>query len=234
MRACAQAMNHPPSWQDHAGTFGRKNGWRGAGCTGRSAPGDTGDAEGCTSHWCKTAAPLAFASLLSPPEAWSCCADTNYTWIPGKQTMAPDSEMLTGFKNGQPESACLGPMEKNSPWGCTPWMAPGTAPLFSPCGINGGNPMGCDRGNPSPDNCGAGGWGHGPDARTLPGNDRPYEWKRGTNVEVSWGVLVNRENPHLVCPLLGQALTCGSCVQTAAATGTRFARNRRGTGRTWT
>merc|ERR1712072_915098 len=33
--------------------------------------------------------------------------------------------------------------------------------------------------------------GHGPDARTLPGNDRPFVWKRGSNQEVSWGIMVN-------------------------------------------
>ena len=41
-------------------------------------------------------------------------------------------------------------------WGNEPWKAPGTAPLYSPCGIEGGNPLGCPVGEDG--QCGAGGW----------------------------------------------------------------------------
>ena len=58
---------------------------------------------------------------------------TNFTRIPGEQTIA-DSMLLSG----KGMSA-----RKN------PWFAPGTAPVFSPCGIWGGNPGGCRAGDPT-------------------------------------------------------------------------------------
>ena len=76
-----------------------------------------------------------------------------------------------------------------------PWRAPGQAPVFSPCGISGGNPLGCPRGNPNQTQCDGGGWGHGPDARTLPGNTKPTIWKQGSQVEAGWGIMANRAQP---------------------------------------
>merc|ERR1719262_2041070 len=56
-----------------------------------------------------------------------------------------------------------------------PWRAPGSAPVWSPCGVDGGKPQGCPSGSPSMSGCEGGGYGHGPDARSLPGNVRPAE-----------------------------------------------------------
>ena len=58
---------------------------------------------------------------------------TNATVIPGEQTI-PES-MLTPNK---------GFAHRNNPW-----FAPGTAPVYSPCGVWGGNPGGCRSGDPS-------------------------------------------------------------------------------------
>lgn len=55
----------------------------------------------------------------------------------------------------------------------------------------GGNPLGCPPGNPDPTDCESGGYGHGYDARTLPGNAKPTNWQAGRNHNVSWGILVN-------------------------------------------
>ena len=32
-----------------------------------------------------------------------------------------------------------------------PWRSPGSAPIFSPCGVAGGNPNGCPEGGPHPE-----------------------------------------------------------------------------------
>lgn len=73
-----------------------------------------------------------------------------------------------------------------------PWRAPGTAPVFSPCGHDGGNPTGCPVGNPGAyPSCGAGGYGHGPDMRTLQGNVNPETWPAGSVQEVAWGIVAN-------------------------------------------
>ena len=60
-----------------------------------------------------------------------------------------------------------------------PWMVPGSAPIFSPCGVNGGNPFGCPAGrdnrtrtrfNP----CHKGGWAFG-----RPATD--YGWQHAAS-----------------------------------------------------
>ena len=47
-----------------------------------------------------------------------------------------------------------------------PWMVPGSAPIFSPCGVNGGNPLGCPAGRDNRtragfNHCHKGGWAFG-------------------------------------------------------------------------
>merc|ERR1719325_442978 len=83
-----------------------------------------------------------------------------------------------------------------------PWMAPGTAPVWNPCGVDGGNPYGCPVGNPSECDCDGGGYGHGRDGRSLPGNTKPHEWTIGEEPEVSWGILANHGGgyQYRLCP----------------------------------
>jgi len=83
-----------------------------------------------------------------------------------------------------------------------PWFAPGTAPVHSPCGIDGGNPYGCPPGNPDPFACAGGGRGHGDDGRTLSGNSKPAEWVVGTIEEVAYGVEANHGGgyQYRLCP----------------------------------
>lgn len=87
-------------------------------------------------------------------------------------------------------------MQKN------PWMAPGSAPVWSPCGYDGGNPWGCPKGNPQKDGCVGGGYGHGPDGRTLPGNTKPTLWTAGAKEEVMYGVTANHGGgySYRLCP----------------------------------
>ena len=51
-----------------------------------------------------------------------------------------------------------------------PWKHPGKAPVWSPCGIGGGDPRGCFDGSfpPKPIPCPAGAVPNGPDARFFP------------------------------------------------------------------
>lgn len=58
--------------------------------------------------------------------------------IPGERTLP--EELI------QPEATCVreGTVEKMDHY---PWMAPGSAPVFSPCGAMGGNPYGCADGS---------------------------------------------------------------------------------------
>ena len=65
-----------------------------------------------------------------------------------------------------------------------PWMAPGSAPVFSACGIAGGNPKGCPEGAPMDQgqDCGGdykGGYSYGPRAEDFEfENIFTTEWKR--------------------------------------------------------
>jgi hypothetical protein len=74
-----------------------------------------------------------------------------------------------------------------------PWTAPGTAPISSPCGIDGGNIEGCPNGNPGKDGCAAGGYGHGPDARKWYQTRQRFvtEWQAGSEVPIKWGITAN-------------------------------------------
>jgi len=60
---------------------------------------------------------------------------SNYTHIVGEPTLAP--EMRT-FPKIEPQY-----QEYISTF---PWMAPGSAPVYTPCGAAGGNPLGCPEG----------------------------------------------------------------------------------------
>ena len=69
-----------------------------------------------------------------------------------------------------------------------PWRAPGQAKIYSPCGIDGGNPDGCPKGNKSPEGCAGGGYAFGPDALKYEFKDvLTTTWKAGSVAEVAWG-----------------------------------------------
>ena len=80
-----------------------------------------------------------------------------------------------------------------------PWLAPGSAPVFGPCGAAGGFPLGCPWGAPRgpADDCGKeagamGGFSYGalghehefPDVVTT-------TWRRGDTVTLDWGMAAN-------------------------------------------
>ena len=65
-----------------------------------------------------------------------------------------------------------------------PWMAPGTAPVFSPCGVWGGNPKGCG-GVEQDGECPGGGSSMGQDSRDIIWNNTvTTQWVRGGVAEV--------------------------------------------------
>ncbi len=74
--------------------------------------------------------------------------------------------------------------------------------MHSPCGVDGGNPYGCPAGATTDCNCDGGGYGHGSDGRSLPGNTRPAEWTIGEQPEVAWGILANHGGgyQYRLCP----------------------------------
>lgn len=123
---------------------------------------------------------------------------SNGTYIPGNRTLPAKAQTFIATCNSWnpiAKSTCAG-MQKN------PWMAPGSAPVWSPCGYDGGNPQGCPVGNPGKSGCQSGGYGHGPDARTLPGNTKPAEWTAGAVEEAIFGVTANHGGgySYRLCP----------------------------------
>ena len=74
-----------------------------------------------------------------------------------------------------------------------PWHHPGRAPVWSPCGIGGGNPRGCFKpGTNIPTPCPEGAAQNGPDARYFPFPDvKTTVWKKGGVAETAWNVVAN-------------------------------------------
>lgn len=173
------AMIKPASWQDpdntHYTDWNAQFGWRAAGCTNETPPAGEEAVIGCISQWY-----------------------TNGTTIPGQRTL-PDNAVtyMATCSSWNPiaKATCAG-MQSN------PWMAPGSAPVWSPCGFDGGNPSGCPIGNPEGSGCQSGGYGHGPDGRTLPGNSKPAEWTAGAMEEAIFGVTANHGGgyQYRLCP----------------------------------
>lgn len=162
------AMIKPPSWIDPDGThytnWDPEFGWRAAGCTGEPPAEGEEDNVGCISQWF-----------------------SNYTQIPGERTLPERAVSYIATCTAKDPLAKLTCAEQQK----NPWMAPGTAPVWTPCGTDGGNPKGCPAGNPRKDGCAPGGYGHGTDARTLPGNSKPAEWTVGAVEETMYGVTAN-------------------------------------------
>ena len=66
--------------------------------------------------------------------------------------------------------------------------------MFSPCGVGGGNPLGCPEGEPySPGQyCPGGGYAFGPNAEDYDFPDvMTTEWKLGSVVEAAWSIVAN-------------------------------------------
>lgn len=187
-------MNWPPTWHDHHGVWKYSAGICYAGCKGKNA---TRPAEGCV-----------------------CEIYSNYTFIPGEPTIPPMSPLKTytdACANHGPGSVdsccqpfCQDPKNQMAGQPCEgcdwtrkmPWRAPGSAPVWSPCGFDGGNPIGCPPGNPDPLACNGGGYGYGPDSRLLPSNAEPTVWIAGGVEEVSMGVTANHGGgyQYRLCP----------------------------------
>ena len=113
---------------------------------------------------------------------------TNNTVTSGEVTIAEDMS--------QPEALC-----KQHGSTSNPWLAPGTAPVFSPCGTMGGNPLGC-RGDGVgnfgdvcifADETFPGGFAKGWNAEEFdwPGEIPVTEWSPGSEQEVRWRVHAN-------------------------------------------
>ena len=108
---------------------------------------------------------------------------SNYTLIPGDRTISPAAR-----SHPQLEELGDGVFDKN------PWMSPGSAPVFSPCGALGGNPLGAVGSSDLifPDI----GWSYGPlaeDYYMSPGfrDVVTTEWKAGSVVEAAWAMVAN-------------------------------------------
>jgi hypothetical protein len=97
----------------------------------------------------------------------------------------------------QPEVTCIGQGQNNMER--KPWNAPGTTPIFGPCGTMGGNPMGCTprnetHGNKFGDCCvkECGGFAGGENAETYEWPTAPItEWYAGSTEKVAWHVSAN-------------------------------------------
>lgn len=123
----------------------------------------------------------------------NCMWFTNFTFHNGPATL-PD-EMRTYQNPGWPGGVDY--------YYNNPWRAPGAAPVFSACGVAGGNPEGCPVGDPTERDCPGGGFSYGPRAEDL---DFPgvvtTEWTRGDTAEVGWGIMANHGGgySYRLCP----------------------------------
>jgi len=113
----------------------------------------------------------------------ACMWFTNYTMIPGSPTLPAD---MRTFQDMYIEG--MGNFDWTSH---NPWRAPGSAPVYSPCGIGGGNPDGCPVGG-AEGQCPGGGYAYGPAAEDVEFPDViTTEWKLGGTAEVGWGIVAN-------------------------------------------
>jgi len=111
---------------------------------------------------------------------------TNWTHTDGEVTLPSDMRTYKDYdkQDGIPFF--------NPDFTPNPWMKPGTANVLSPCGVAGGNPDGCGGGY----DCPGAGYGYGKDARYYRDVDwfknvPVTEWKKGSVVEVGFGLNAN-------------------------------------------
>jgi len=112
---------------------------------------------------------------------------SNWTFIPGVATLDPSLYTLPDFHGDDYQ-----PVEYIYPTtpDRNPWMAPGTARVFSPCGVAGGNPFGMS--STSFETSRGLGFSYGPDARDIDWKDAIFtKWHRGGKAEVGWGIYAN-------------------------------------------
>jgi len=121
----------------------------------------------------------------------NCMWFTNFTFTDGEVTLP--EEMRT-YQD---------PFPGTSYYDSNPWMAPGSAPVYSPCGVAGGNPLGCPVGDPTQRQCPGGGFSFGEAAENLefPGVVST-EWRRGGVEQVGWGIIANHGGgySYRLCP----------------------------------
>merc|ERR1719348_343382 len=116
----------------------------------------------------------------------NCMWYTNYTFIPGEATLEPGLKTFPKI-----ESMLANWTAKH------PWMSPGSAPVFTPCGAAGGNPYGCPEGSqPGPGaDCGqpyGGAFAYGPKAEDYGFQDVvTTAWTAGQKALVGWGQIAN-------------------------------------------
>lgn len=140
-------------------------------------------------------------------EVGACMWFTNYTFISGPPTLT--DEMRT-FQDMY--------IEGMGDWDFTkthPWRSPGSAPIFSPCGIAGGNPYGCPVGGSEGD-CPGGGFGYGPAAEDAEfPNVVTTEWKMGGTGEVGWGIIANHGGgySYRLCKVPEEGVVTEECFQ---------------------
>jgi len=136
---------------------------------------------------------------------------TNNTRIPGPPTITDDSPLRTYFNftappfYHQPDPYHFPGWAP--PYSNHPWRAPGTAPIFSSCGSDGGNPHGCVNSDGTPTPCAVGGDGSGADAIDAYKlgafqNVVTTEWKIGSVVEAAWSFWSNHGGGYAyrLCP----------------------------------
>jgi len=184
----------PPTWHDKMGHIGARPGAQcSAGCTNKAAPGELGNGQACGCQWY-----------------------TNWTFV--QNATIPQSSPLRTYDDFDAEGRHLGdwtcdPKLGEGPRGsCRPWRAPGRAWVNSPCGVDGGNFQGCPAGNPHPQGCADGGYGHGPDSRHVRFPDViTTKWKANSVVDTAWGITANPGGGYAyrLCPrpLLNRFLT---------------------------
>ena len=217
---CAHfSLLQPTSWFDANGKVGTAAGKQcSASCTHNKAPGEIESSQHCACQWY-----------------------TNWTFVDAP-TIPRDSHLRTYNDldaDGTPLPApyadwtCSGatvyPPTRDAPIRdctkvpcCRPWRAPGRALVNSPCGVDGGNPNGCldvrGRKVPFGRGCAAGGYGGGPDARTMqfPGVVRTT-WQAGAVVEAAWAITANHGGgySYRLCPkpILGNAALTEACFE---------------------
>ena len=118
---------------------------------------------------------------------------SNKRYIPGNATIP--------FEHSQPDVRCASQDLKSvNSLDKYPWMAPGSAPVFSPCGAMGGLPYGCNHDgvgnlgdicNDCNCNCNCGSFAMGGLAENYEWPDPPTtQWKAGSIEEVAWYITV--------------------------------------------